>query len=82
MGDEEKKPEEISDLVQEGPFKKSCRAVVNQREACDARGYHRVDVEREVGTPMICYDCDLFFDKDDAESMDITYRIEPMHSKN
>ena len=50
--------------------------ISNSREACDKRGYHRIVEEKQgKGEVMICYDCDLWFDKDLAESSDIEYKV-------
>lgn len=44
--------------------------VLKSREACSERGYHRVDDDSKE--PLICYDCDLWFGKEDG----IEYRVE------
>jgi hypothetical protein len=44
--------------------------VFNAREACSERGYHRVDQDNK--DPLICYDCDLWFDK----SMGAEYKVD------
>ncbi len=41
------------------------------RKECDARGYHRVIQDSEE--PVHCYDCDLWFHKD----QDVHYRVVP-----
>ncbi len=48
--------------------------ITNARENCNKRGYHRVDQEER--DPLICYDCDLWFDKDSAIRSGIEYRVE------
>lgn len=42
---------------------------------CKERGYHKVSEEKEEG-PMICYECDLWFDKESARGNGIEYRVE------
>lgn len=50
----------------------------SDRDGCAKRGYHRVSQEPKNGDdPMICYDCELWFDKDFAESIDMKYEVEP-----
>jgi len=47
------------------------------RNNCDKRGYHRVDLEpAEDNSCMVCYDCDLWFDKSFAKSCGIEYKVE------
>ena len=48
--------------------------IANSREGCGDRGYHRVSQDDK--DPLICYDCDLWFGKGDAEGMGIEYRVE------
>jgi hypothetical protein len=51
--------------------------IKNSRDACDERGYHRIAEEKKgMDEPMICYDCDLWFDKDLAITSDIQYKVE------
>jgi len=49
--------------------------ISNSRDECSERGYHRVAEEKEKG-PMICYDCDMWFDKEFAKDNGIEYRVE------
>ena len=52
---------------------------INARNACSARGYHRVSRETtEEGDPMICYDCELWFDKSLVEEGIVKYIVEPL----
>jgi len=46
----------------------------NSRDSCQERGYHRVI--QDTKDPIICYDCDLWFDKAFAKACDIKYKIE------
>lgn len=53
--------------------------ILNSRESCSQRGYHRVSSEpKEENETMICYDCDLWFDKEFAVSCGLEYRVEPI----
>lgn len=42
----------------------------NSRDACQERGYHKVSQDDK--NPLICYDCDLWFEKED----EIKYKVE------
>ncbi|MBI2102605.1 hypothetical protein HYT55_02100 [Candidatus Woesearchaeota archaeon] len=45
------------------------------RNKCYARGYHRVGSDEDRhGELRICYDCELFFGKNDG----VSYRVEPL----
>lgn len=60
-------------------FDEYYEAINNARDACDERGYHRIDSEPENNKEcMICYDCELWFDKEFAKSCGIIYRIEKL----
>jgi len=48
--------------------------ISDSRDACEKRGYHRVAEEKEKG-PMICYDCDMWFDKEFAKDNDVEYIV-------
>jgi len=48
--------------------------ISNSRDECDKRGYHRVIQDNK--DPIICYDCDLWFDKESSKSSGIKYKIE------
>ena len=53
-------------------------ALISARDDCRERGFHRVRVETtEFDNPMVCYDCDLWFNKTDAELGGIEYRVVP-----
>lgn len=53
--------------------------ISNSRDACDKRGYHRVSSEpAKEDENMICYDCDLWFDKNFAKSCSLEYKVEPL----
>jgi hypothetical protein len=53
--------------------------ILNSREACQERGYHRVNSEpNNRNEVMICYDCDLWFDKEFAEGSGIEYKVESL----
>jgi hypothetical protein len=46
-----------------------------KREACKERGYHVVDSENDnLDGFMICYECDLWFGKD----QDVNYKVRPL----
>lgn len=58
-------------------FDEYYESISNARDVCDERGYHRVDSEPENDEEcIICYDCDLWFDKGFAKSCGIEYRVE------
>ena len=46
----------------------------NSRDACSKRGYHRVSQDEKE--PFICYDCDLWFDKNMVIGSNIKYKVE------
>ena len=50
---------------------------IDARDECNKRGYHQVSREKTREEPMICYDCDLWFTKKDAEYFDLKYRVKP-----
>ena len=52
--------EQLADLYEE------------QRKPCRERGHHRINCD-DTEDPQVCYDCELFFGKDDG----IEYRIVP-----
>ena len=52
------------------------RLLEQRRNACDKRGFHRVDSEPSGdGELMICYDCDLWFDKKFARNYGVSYKV-------
>ena len=44
--------------------------ISNSRDSCNERGYHRVAQDNK--NPLICYDCDLWFGKEEG----IEYLVE------
>lgn len=44
--------------------------IANSREFCQQRGYHKVSQDKK--DPLICYECDLWFGKDD----EVKYQVE------
>jgi hypothetical protein len=61
-----------------GTIREAADLMMSDREGCSKRGYHRVSREPEKGEDlMICYDCELWFDKNFAESCGMKYRVEP-----
>ena len=55
-------------------FRKFLDEFAENRTACNERGYHRVCQDEK--DPLICYDCDLYFGKDEVDSD--SYRVEPL----
>ena len=61
-----------------GTIDERVNLMLSDREKCKERGYHRVDREPENSDePMVCYDCELFFSKDYAESCGTKYKVDP-----
>jgi len=61
-----------------GNVRDKSNLLLSEREYCSERGYHRVESEpRSEKSLMICYDCDLWFDKRFAKSSGLKYRVEP-----
>jgi len=53
--------------------------ISKSRDGCAQRGYHRVNSKpKEKDKVMICYDCDLWFDKEFAKDCNIKYKIKPL----
>ncbi len=79
-------PKVLSDLLESARTKaglngpeSQAQAIMDARSACDKRGYHRVSKEPQTEhDTIICYDCDLWFDKEFAGQYDIIYRVEPI----
>lgn len=44
--------------------------ISNSRDVCSERGYHRVN--QDESAPLICYDCDFWFDK----TMGVKYKVD------
>ena len=60
-------------------FQEYANHIKNSRDDCAKRGYHRVNTEpKEKDSTMICYDCEVWFDKEFAKSCDMNYRVEPI----
>jgi hypothetical protein len=53
--------------------------ILQFRQACKDRGYHRINSEPEDLTKLVaCYDCGLNFNKGFAKKDNIQYRVEPL----
>lgn len=60
-----------------GSVREQARALMELREACSQRGYHLVESEpADDDELMICYDCELWFDREFAESCGMKYKVE------
>ncbi|MEK6828940.1 MAG: hypothetical protein AABY15_02355 [Nanoarchaeota archaeon] len=55
---------------------------LEKRKLCDERGYHRIEKEPETeNNAIVCYDCNLGFDKMFAEHLGIKYIVEPKEKR-
>jgi|GEM_PF-6690186 len=58
-------------------FDEYYESISKARDNCAERGYHRIDFEPEDDNSyMICYDCELWFDKAFAKSCGLEYKVE------
>jgi len=75
-------PDEMRSLLQKarikayGTIREQAELIMAERKSCDKRGYHRVESKPKDGNPMICYDCELWFDKKFAREVGLKYRVE------
>jgi len=76
-------PGKISGLLERaiiratGSIGEQAKLLITNREACSERGYHRVETEPKTDDDlMICYDCELWFDRGFAKQANIKYRVE------
>lgn len=83
-------PEDLSEIIETASIRSGKRGlhalvdlIVDERNRCVIRGYHRIDEEPQNPNPhnkmdmnnlLICYDCEAFFGKYD----DIAYKVEKM----
>jgi len=80
--EESNKPKDLQKLIPPrisnfDNFYNYANYILNSREACAQRGYHRVS--SEPGTDdetMICYDCDLWFSRAFAKDCEIEYKVD------
>ena len=74
----------LSDLLKKvdiqifGTVQEQSELLMASRDACSERGYHRISREPKSSEDLIiCYDCELWFDKRFADSCGIKYIVEP-----
>ena len=61
-----------------GTLEQRAELILHSRVRCDERGYHRVTSEpTNKEETMICYDCELWFNRGFAEQTGFQYKIEP-----
>ena len=75
-------PEVISGLLEKvnlqifGSVREQADTLMASRQACSKRGYHAVGREPERDDElMICYDCELWFNREFAKSCELNYRV-------
>ena len=48
----------------------------DSKEACEKRGHHLINSDNK--DPLICYECDLYFSKQETEVGEIKYKVVPL----